>query len=144
MRKKTASEKVNRYERRLNQREEIKARGIIGTLQWAASSNRPDLSYHLAMALSDLNMSKSVKSIKTAKLLVDKYHGRSDMKLKIRQMTGYIDLEVYGDSAFKYSQQQDVVKVLRNPNTDTVNVLSWRSRKAERRTWSTAAETFVL
>ncbi len=119
--------------------------GIIESLQWAASSNRPHLPFPLAMALSELNKSKSVKSIKTANQLIDKYYGQSDIKLKIRPMTGHLDLEVYGDSAFKYSQHQGVVAVLRNPNTDMVNVLSWRTRRAERRTWSTlAAETFVL
>ena len=138
-------EKGNRYERKLTQREETKVRGIIGSLQWAASSNRPDLSFPLAMALSELNKSKSVRSIKTANQLIDKYYGRSDVNLKIRPLTGHLDFEVYGDSALKYSQQQGVVAVLRNPNTDMVNVLSWRSRKAERRIWSTlAAETFVL
>ncbi len=76
------------------------------------------------MALSELNKSKSVKSIKAANQLIEKYQGRADIRLKIRQITGHMDLEVYGDSEFKYSQQQGVVAVLRNPNTNVVSVLS--------------------
>ena len=77
---------------------------------------------------------KSTKSIRTANQLIDNYNGRSDLKLQLRQMTVFY-LEIYAYSTFKYNQQQGVVAVLRNQNTEIVNVLSWRSRKSERRTW---------
>ncbi len=55
-------------------------------------------------------------------------------------------LETHGDSAFQISNQQGIVCLLReNDKSRKVNYLSWKSKRAERRTWSTlAAETHAL
>ena len=54
-------------------------------------------------------------------------------------------MEVFGDSAFKQSNQRGIAVRIRRGGGTEVNVMSWKSKKAERKSWSTlAAETHVL
>ncbi len=131
----------------LTAQEERRVRSVIGSLQWSATANRPDLSYHLAMALGELNKNNDRRSIITANNLLMKYQKHENHKLSIVPMNlDNLVLQTHRDSAFQISNQQGIVSLLReNSNSSKVNFLSWKSKRAERRTWSTlAAETHAL
>ncbi len=131
----------------LTTEEEKKVRSIIGSLQWAATANRPDLSNHLATALGRLNKNNDRQSIIDANNLLLKYAKYEGVQLNIVPMDlEKVVIETHGDSAFQISNQQGIVCMLRETaDSDKVNFISWRSKRAERRTWSTlAAETHAL
>ena len=129
----------------LNVQEERWVRSLIGTLQWSASTHRPDLSYHLAIALGNLNSHRHKFSIREANGLIDRYQAKFDMQLIIKPLGINWEMEVFGDSAFKHSNQQGIVACLRKTGATEMNVVPWKSKKAERKSWSTlAAETHVL
>ena len=67
----------------LSEEEETKIRSIIGSLQWAATAHRPDLGYHLAVALGRLNRERSACSIIDANNFLAKYKRYSGHKLVI-------------------------------------------------------------
>ena len=76
--------------------------------------------------------------------LLLKYKKYESHKLNIVPMNlKELILETHGNSAFQISNQQGIVCLLReNAKSRKVNYLAWRSKRAERRTWSTlAAET---
>ncbi len=132
-------------EAELTVQEERWVRSVIGSLQWVASTHRPDLAYHLAIALGNLNSHRQKFAIREANGLIDRYHANRGLKLVIQPLGINWELEVFGDSAFKQSNQQGVVVCLRRGGGTEMNVVSWKSKKAERKSWSTlAAETHVL
>ena len=127
--------------------EEEMARSRIGTLQWYASFTRPDMCYGLPDILSELNKEKNTEftSRKTINKAIVKLKQHRDYIHKIRPLTGAIEIEVYGDSAFKgNSSQQGVALVLRESQTNKANLVAWRSNGSERKPRSSlAAETHV-
>ncbi len=132
-------------ETELTTQEERWVRSVIGTLQWSASTHRPDLSYHLAIALGNLNSHRQKFSIREANGLIERYQANRNLTLCIQPLRNDWDMEVFGDSAFKHSNQQGIVVCLRQPDSSKMNIVSWKIKKAERKSWSTlAAETHVL
>ena len=125
--------------------EETWATSIIGKIQWSAQSHRPDLCYVLGQALGNLTSQRKKTTLIECNKIIDFYHEHEDMSLIFQPLGGNLELEVYGDSAFKEHNHQGIVVVLRMSGQAIVNVLGWKSKKAERRAWSTlAAETHVL
>ncbi len=125
--------------------EEEMARSRIGTLQWYASLTIPDMCYGLAQILSELNKEKNTDVFKKINRAIVKLKQHRDYIHKIRPLTGSVEIEVYGDSAFKgNSSQQGIALVLRESQTNNANLISWRSNGSDRRPWSSlAAETHV-
>ncbi len=129
----------------LTHAEETWARSVIGKLQWSAQSHRPDLCYVLGQALGNLTSQRKKTTLIECNKIIDYYHEHEDMNLIFQPLGGNLELEVYGDSASKEHNHQDIVVVLRMSGQAIVNVLGWKSKRAERRAWSTlAAETHVL
>ena len=67
----------------LTVQEERWVRSVIGSLQWAASTQRPDLSYHLAIALGNLNSHRQKFSIREANGLIDRYQANRNLQLVV-------------------------------------------------------------
>ncbi len=129
----------------MTQEEETWARSTIGKLQWSAHSHRPDLWFLLGQALSNLTKERKKRTLREINAIIDRYKEHEDMQLTFKPLRGNLELEVYGDSAFKEYNHQGLVVLIRPENVEDVNIIGWQSRKAERRAWSTlAAETHVL
>ncbi len=150
--KATEAEGIQKYPTRgvdktadLTHEEETRARSVIGKLQWSAQSHRPDLCYVLGQALANLTSHKKKATLVECNKVIDRYHEHEDMNLIFQPMGGNFELEVYGDSAFKEHNHQGIVVMIRMSGQAIVNVIGWKSKRAERRAWSTlAAETHVL
>ncbi len=85
----------------LTAQEERRVRSVIGSLQWSATANRPDVSYHLAMALGELHKNNDRRSIITANNLLMKYQKHENHKLSIVPMNqDNLVPETHGDNAF--------------------------------------------
>ncbi len=98
----------------MHESEEEMARSKIGTLQWYATQTKPDLSHDLSEMLSELNKEKNTEVFKKKNKTVVKLKNHREYVHTIKPIRGEIEIEVYGDSAFKSnSSQQGVAVVLR-------------------------------
>ena len=135
-------------EQEVSTEEEAYMRSVIGSLQWSSSSVRPDMAFSFGKVLGDLNRFHKKQSLSDANDLVARYNAYGNLNLKIIPLRGRIDIEVYGDSALSGANapnHQGVVVVLREAASENVNFISWRSRTADQKAWSSlAGETFVL
>ncbi len=85
----------------LTHEEETWERSVIGKLQWSAQSHRPDLCYVLGQALGNLTSKKKKATLIECNEIIDRYHEHEDMNLIFQALGENLELEVYGDSAFK-------------------------------------------
>ncbi len=125
--------------------EEEAARSKIGTLQWYASLTRPDICYDLAEILSELNREKNTEVYKKINRTIVKLKNQRKYIHKIVPIRGAMEIEIYGDSAFKNnSSQQGLAVVFRECQSQKANLISWRSNGSDRKPWSSvAAETHI-
>ena len=129
----------------LTQEEETWARSIIAKLQWSAHSHRPDLCSLLGQSVSNLTKERKKRTLREINAIIDRYKEHEDMQSTFKPLRGNLELEVYGDGAFKEYNHQGLVVVIRPDSAEDINIIGSQSRKAERRAWSTlAAETHVL
>ena len=151
--------KIERHRRKLEQTEvdeteKQNLRGLIGSLQYAATNTRPDVSARLSLLQSRINCAKIIDLLEANRLLGDaKKH--SNVKVTISSIPeDKIRLVTYSDASFATREKQQSQKgsLLLATHEDifhqkvaTASVLSWSSKKIDRVVASTlAAETFAL
>ena len=131
--------------RKLSQFEETMVRSRIQTLELFAATCRPDLCFILNDVLSEVNSSKKYSTVTSINTAVDQFHRHPDNVLKLVPLKGTIEIEVYCDSAFDGSNQIGYCLVMRERNSDRVNLIEWRITKSNKCAWSTmAAKTIAM
>ncbi len=97
------------------------------------------MAFCLGKVLGDLNRFHKKRSLSEANDLIARYNAYGDLNLKIIPLRGLWDIEVYGDSVLSGANAPN------HQDSENVNFVSWRSRTADRKAWSSlAGETVVL
>ena len=126
----------------LSREEESFVRSVIGSLQWASATVRPDRAFCLGKVLGDLNREHKKRSLPDANDLIARYNAYGNLDLRIMPLKGRIDIDVYGVSALSGANlpnHQGIVLVFRETESENVNFISWKSSAADRKAWSSLA-----
>ena len=124
-------------DRPLNKDEKKEARGKIGALLWISLITRADLSFDVNVLSSEVARG-TVRTIKEINRVIKNAKLRSD-KLRFVRLGALSELEVkvYADASF--SNQDGSTKstagrviLLKNKNENTVNIISWKTKKIAR------------
>ncbi len=116
-------------DRALTEREETQARSLIGTMQWYASICRPDLSYSFGIALSFLSKDRKIAVFELINAIIVKFAKFPQNRLTFQTLKRPINIEVYGDTSLDGDNQQGLITLMREEQSEKANMISWRSRQ---------------
>eukprot|EP00435_Cladocopium_sp_Y103_P057366 s1032_g19.t1 len=151
--------RIDRSRRKLEQAEVTEEekqglRGLIGSLQYAASNTRPDVSARLSLLQSRINCARIIDLLEANRLLGDAKKN-SEVKITISSIPeDKVRMIAYSDASFATREKQQSQKgnLILAAHADvfqqkiaTASPLTWSSKKIGRVVASTlAAETFAL
>ena len=151
--------RIDRSRRKLEQAEVTEEekqglRGLIGSLQYAASNTRPDISARLSLLQSRINCARIIDLLEANRLLGDAKKN-SQVKITISSIPeDKVRMIAYSDASFATREKQQSQKgnLILAAHADvfhqkiaTASPLTWSSKKIGRVVASTlAAETFAL
>ena len=58
-------------------------------------------------------------------------------RLSFQPLSKPVRLEIYGDTSLDGDNQQGLLTFMRAQDSQSVNIISWRSKKSQRKAWST-------